>query len=193
MPGTTPIRGYPYPLDPDLIDVAGDIQRLAEAIDPDVAGVINTNVSQGSQIANLTNVVTSHSAQLNDLYGRTPRVAAVHKELSFPVVAATWTNFQIGTINVPWTSICLLTVTGSVGEMLDPAKRSFLMAGMNDVMWDASKGEALCVNGASAQLTSVGTNVVGAGLHMMNAFAFTELDGRMTQAAASLVIMPVPP
>jgi len=38
MPETTPNRGYPYPTDADQIDVAGDIQRLAEALDSDVAG-----------------------------------------------------------------------------------------------------------------------------------------------------------
>lgn len=32
MPGTTS-RGFPYPLPADRIDTAGDIQRLAEAID----------------------------------------------------------------------------------------------------------------------------------------------------------------
>jgi hypothetical protein len=35
MPGATPGRGYPYPIDTDPIDVAGDIQRLAEAVDAD--------------------------------------------------------------------------------------------------------------------------------------------------------------
>lgn len=38
MPGTTP-RHYPYPLDGESIDVAGDIRRLAEAVDADVATV----------------------------------------------------------------------------------------------------------------------------------------------------------
>jgi len=41
MPGVTPDRGYPYPLDPDQIDVAGDMQRLAEAVDPDVRWLID--------------------------------------------------------------------------------------------------------------------------------------------------------
>jgi hypothetical protein len=38
MPGTT-VRGYPYPTDTDPIDVAGDIQALAEAIDTSVTTV----------------------------------------------------------------------------------------------------------------------------------------------------------
>lgn len=33
MPATTPTHGFPYPVGGDPIDVAGDIQRLAEAID----------------------------------------------------------------------------------------------------------------------------------------------------------------
>jgi hypothetical protein len=33
MPGTTPNFHYPYPVDSDLINVAVDIQRLAESID----------------------------------------------------------------------------------------------------------------------------------------------------------------
>lgn len=37
MPGTTPNRHYPYPLDTEGIDVAGDVQRLAEALDADMA------------------------------------------------------------------------------------------------------------------------------------------------------------
>lgn len=37
MPGHTTNRGYPFPLDSEHIDVAGDVQRLAEAIDTDLA------------------------------------------------------------------------------------------------------------------------------------------------------------
>lgn len=33
MPATTPGRGYPYPVETDLINVPGDIERLARAID----------------------------------------------------------------------------------------------------------------------------------------------------------------
>jgi len=39
MPSTTVPRGYPYPLGNDPINVAGDIQALAEAIDDDVASI----------------------------------------------------------------------------------------------------------------------------------------------------------
>lgn len=38
MPGTTPNRNYPFPQNPDRINVAGDIEALARAIDADVAG-----------------------------------------------------------------------------------------------------------------------------------------------------------
>jgi len=39
VPGSTTLRHYPYPVDTDPIDVAGDVQRLAEAVDTDVAAV----------------------------------------------------------------------------------------------------------------------------------------------------------
>jgi hypothetical protein len=35
VPGTTTNRGYPYPLGADPIDIAGDIKKLADAIDLD--------------------------------------------------------------------------------------------------------------------------------------------------------------
>jgi len=36
MPGATANRAYPYPLGADPIDIAGDIQRLADAVDVDM-------------------------------------------------------------------------------------------------------------------------------------------------------------
>jgi hypothetical protein len=39
MPATTPNQNYPYPLDSDLVDVAGDIENLAKAVDFDVQAV----------------------------------------------------------------------------------------------------------------------------------------------------------
>ena len=39
MPGATTNQNYPYPLDTDLIDVSGDIENLAEAVDTDVEAV----------------------------------------------------------------------------------------------------------------------------------------------------------
>lgn len=42
MPGATTCRAYPYPLDTDLIDVAGDIQKLAVAVDTDTCTLTNT-------------------------------------------------------------------------------------------------------------------------------------------------------
>lgn len=41
MPAVTSPRGYPYPLDTDPIDVAGDIKKLAEAIDDDATSIQN--------------------------------------------------------------------------------------------------------------------------------------------------------
>ena len=42
MPGTTPNRGYPYPVPTDPVDGPGDLQRLAEAWDADLTTVDNT-------------------------------------------------------------------------------------------------------------------------------------------------------
>lgn len=42
MPATTDCRSYPYPLDTDLIDVAGDLAKLANAIDDDICAVQQT-------------------------------------------------------------------------------------------------------------------------------------------------------
>lgn len=39
MPGATPNRGYPYPLGSDPLNIAGDIQDLAESIDVSVQDV----------------------------------------------------------------------------------------------------------------------------------------------------------
>lgn len=39
MPATTPFRGYPYPVPGDPVNVPGDLQALAEAIDDDLEAV----------------------------------------------------------------------------------------------------------------------------------------------------------
>lgn len=39
MPGTTPNRLYPYPLNSEPVDVPGDLERLAVAIDADVCAI----------------------------------------------------------------------------------------------------------------------------------------------------------
>ena len=47
MPALTPPRQYPYPLDGDPINVAGDIQKLAMKIDDDVTAVV-ASIGTGS-------------------------------------------------------------------------------------------------------------------------------------------------
>lgn len=42
MADTTANRGYPYPESTDTIDVSGDIQALADAVDADVQEVVDT-------------------------------------------------------------------------------------------------------------------------------------------------------
>lgn len=39
MPATTPNRGYPYPVAADPVDIPGDLQRFAEAVDADLAAL----------------------------------------------------------------------------------------------------------------------------------------------------------
>lgn len=39
MPGATPNKNYPYPLGGERVDVAGDIKKLAMAVDTSVAGL----------------------------------------------------------------------------------------------------------------------------------------------------------
>lgn len=46
MPGTTPNRGYPYPLTTDSFDIPRDLQALAEAIDLDVENLDNSVVQR---------------------------------------------------------------------------------------------------------------------------------------------------
>lgn len=45
MPASTPNRNYPYPLGADPVDAAGDIQRLAEALDLDQRQTIKADTS----------------------------------------------------------------------------------------------------------------------------------------------------
>lgn len=39
MPGSTPTRSYPFPLDSEVIDVTGDIENLAVAVDADANSI----------------------------------------------------------------------------------------------------------------------------------------------------------
>lgn len=70
MPATTPHRGYPYPLDSDQIDTAGDIEALARAVDIDV---YNTNVALqavAGRVGALENTVNNYLVPtVGDLLG----------------------------------------------------------------------------------------------------------------------------
>ena len=50
MPGSTPNRGYPFPLGTDRIDIAGDARRLAEALDADVDALAEQSGSGSSAL-----------------------------------------------------------------------------------------------------------------------------------------------
>jgi hypothetical protein len=56
MPAVTFPRGYPYPLDGDPINVAGDIQKLANAIDNDVETLDNGKLTQAQADARYVNL-----------------------------------------------------------------------------------------------------------------------------------------
>jgi hypothetical protein len=69
MPGTTPNQNYPYPLDADLIDVAGDIEDLAKAVDLDVNAVEAVAASKvsksGDTMTGMLSLPTTAPTSLN--------------------------------------------------------------------------------------------------------------------------------
>lgn len=70
MAGTTPTRNYPFPQNPDRINVAGDIEALARAVDADmntqVAALAQESNTRAVQDQNLANdYVARDNAQLN--------------------------------------------------------------------------------------------------------------------------------
>jgi len=58
MPGATPNRGYPYPLQTDSTNVPGDIQALAEAWDADLTTVSNSIVTRPTFRVSSTTALT---------------------------------------------------------------------------------------------------------------------------------------
>lgn len=78
MPGTTPNRGFPFPLDNDQIDVAGDIERLARAVDGDSTGadsrldaIEGLNSQQDARLAGVEGKNATQDGQINTLDART--------------------------------------------------------------------------------------------------------------------------
>jgi hypothetical protein len=59
MADTTADRGYPYPETSDTIDVPGDIQALADAVDADVEGLVDPDVE--TTTANIGTVAANFS------------------------------------------------------------------------------------------------------------------------------------
>ena len=53
MAGTTASRAYPYPSPGDAVDIPGDMQRLASAVDADVKSVKSTADSASQRVGNL--------------------------------------------------------------------------------------------------------------------------------------------
>jgi hypothetical protein len=76
MPDTTN-RGFPYPYDTDPIDVAGDIQRLAESIDGDIGGIAQMVDRMQSQVGDTfiqsgNTVANPAYAQVFEIYFHEP-------------------------------------------------------------------------------------------------------------------------
>jgi hypothetical protein len=74
MPGATS-RNYPYPLGPEPIDVAGDVERLARSIDTDtgnlasrVTGTENVNATQGTRLDSVEATNGNQESQLQSLH-----------------------------------------------------------------------------------------------------------------------------
>jgi len=96
MPGQTPNRAYPYPLDADPVDVALDIKKLADAVDAD------------------TNTLFTFApvyADINDLNLRAPKTTGSKARTANPIAeyyysgsawvltwkpASGWSNLPLG-------------------------------------------------------------------------------------------------
>lgn len=74
MPGSTQYRGYPYPLGGDRIDIAGDAQRLAEAIDSDINTLSGGSTALQAEIAIRSAADADLNARINaEVTARTNR------------------------------------------------------------------------------------------------------------------------
>lgn len=91
MPGSTPNRHYPYPLDADGLDIAGDIQDLAMAIDVDVTSFSGSVLPGGSVALTIAAAEPAGWAFLN---GQTIPGADVAYPQLWAVAPATW---KVGT------------------------------------------------------------------------------------------------
>lgn len=67
MPGATGCRGFPFPTDGEAIDVAGDIMKLAGAVDDDLCAAV----------ARIDELVETVAALANDVHQLRTELAAV--------------------------------------------------------------------------------------------------------------------
>ena len=109
MPGVTSPRNYPFPLGPEPIDIAGDIKRLAEAIDDDVNGVAVVGTNNAARIESVnsnlqaqinTNLANGnwHQAQISDLYARRAVMYHANNATGIATLAGGWVQYQCGTL-----------------------------------------------------------------------------------------------
>ena len=95
MPGQTPNRNYPYPVDSDAIDVAGDIRRLATAIDTDTGSFVTSDTTLSNRITAETNArIAQDNAIMADYVARDAAIApsghinGVHRSDHLSIVSA---------------------------------------------------------------------------------------------------------
>jgi hypothetical protein len=72
MPGATPNRNYPFPLGGDPIDIAGDAERLALAIDSDILALVNSGTASSAALQAEINARTAADTALGN------RITAEH-------------------------------------------------------------------------------------------------------------------
>lgn len=97
MPATTATRSYPYPLDPDPIDVAGDIQELAVAVDTDVTHFMMPPSAAGHSFADKAALIAGYANPRQDSKARTTSPPAIWRyDAGVWKLAAPYMDFRSG-------------------------------------------------------------------------------------------------
>jgi hypothetical protein len=86
MAGTTPERGYPFPHDSDLINVAFDIELLAQAVDADVESIrtsgSNMDALQNAEILGLKqNVDANYATEKADHLAQEQQILGIKQNM----------------------------------------------------------------------------------------------------------------
>ena len=128
MPASTPNRNYPYPVPADPTDVAGDIQRFAEAVDSDLRTIENESVPRAMAqfFGTVTNTVPGVSTsgpltwQLTDYNTVAPHISAGEgKTAVVPVTDATTTALRVNHTGFWYIGSSVQIATAVVGAGID--------------------------------------------------------------------------